>query len=367
VAKEQPVPDFRPFEYMTWSKSAPPGARYVMRVSGLPPPEWLRSLPTPPWEVWSGPSKALLEQFAAQVTAMLGVPDRALAPAGGASAAIFLALAACAARGRPVIVEQPAYRAMERVVQFLGAAPVRLERHHEGGWRLDPERLDALLAETGAPAVAITDPHNPTGVSTDDATRAAIGRVVERRGAVLVVDETFAQFRGPERPPAWASLSERILSLGSLTKGWGLASLRAGWVIGAPALVARCTQLFDLLDVNPPSATLALALAALDHAEALDQRAQAASERVREVFAGARWPAGSMVLPDDGIIGFLRLPDGWTSERAAAELRALDGVQTVPGHFFGCDGYLRVGFAPELTDGAEGCRLIAARLKEKTS
>jgi aspartate/methionine/tyrosine aminotransferase len=356
------VAAFRPFEYMAWAKSLPPGARYAMHVSGLPPPDPLPALATPGWEVWTAPSRDLLQRFAARLTAMLGVPQRACAPAAGASEAIFLALAACAERGRPLIVEQPAYRAMERVAQFLGAAPVRLERREDDGWRLDPERLDALLAETGAPAAGITDPHNPTGVSADDATRAAVCRVVERRGAVLVVDETFAQFRGADRAPAWTSLSERVLSLGSLTKAWGLAPLRAGWVVGAPSLVERCRQLFDLLDVNPPTATLALALAALDHAETLDRRARAASALVRDVFAGACRPPGSMVLPDDGIIGFLRLPPGWTSEHAAAELRALDGVQTAPGHFFGCDDHLRIGFAPEMTAGAEGCRLIAARL-----
>lgn len=353
---------FRPFEYMAWSKAIAPGARYAMHVSGLPPPDPPPALPAPAWEVWTAPPKALLERFAGRVTAMVGAPHRALCPAAGASEAIFLALAACAEPGRPLIVEQPAYRAMERVAEFLGALPVRIERRETDAWRLDPDRLDALLAQTHAPVVGLTDPHNPTGVSLDGPTRAALCQVVERHGAYLVVDETFAQFRGPHRPPTWAASSDRVLSLGSLTKAWGLASLRIGWVIGAPPLVARCAQIFDLLGVNPPSATLALALAALDDADRLDRRAQDAAARVRSAFARTPWPCAAPVLPDGGIIGFVKLPPGWTSESAAAMLRHNDGIQTVPGHFFGRDDHLRVGFAPETTDGEEGCRLIAARL-----
>ncbi len=69
-----------------------------------------------------------------------------------------------------------------------------------------------------------------------------------------------------------------------------------------------------------------------------------------------------MAPPEDCIVGFLRLPGGWTSESAAGELRELDDVQVVPGHFFGYDDHIRIGFDPEATDGAEGWRMIPARL-----
>jgi aspartate/methionine/tyrosine aminotransferase len=280
----------------------------------------------------------------------------------GASDAIFTALAGLVERGRPVVVELPAYAAMERCVQMLGGAPVHVERLEADGWRLDPERLDACLAESGARLVGITDPHNPTGVSLDATTRAAIVEVIERHGAVLVVDEIFAPFRGPRRPPAWAASSDRVLTLGSLTKGWGLSALRTGWVLGAPALVARSRQVFDLLGVNPPTATLALAKAALEHAPTLDDRAHRASCRVNDIFAATDWGDASMAPPQDGIIGFLRLPPGCTSEAAVSALREKDGVQAVPGHFFGHDTHLRIGFDPATIDGAAGCRLISVRV-----
>lgn len=357
---------FRPFEYMAWAKAVAPGAPFPMHISGLPaPPAALLPPPTLGWEESLAPCGPLLAELTEQVTRYLAAPACALVCAAGASEAIFLALAPYVERGTPVLVEQPAYRAMERVTEFLGGVPVRVERHESEHWRLDPERLDAALAHTRARVVAITDPHNPTGTSLDPATRAALIEVIERRGALLVVDEIFAPFRGPDRPPAWAAYSDRVLTLGSLTKGWGLASLRVGWVLGAPSTLASCRQVFDLLGVNPPSATLALAARAFTVAPALDAHARAASEHARAVVAATDWGAASSAPADDGLICFLRLPDGWCSEAAATALRALDGVQVVPGHFFGSDAHLRIGFAPGAGfDPAEGCRRIAARLND---
>lgn len=355
---------FQPFEYMAWSKRVAPGAGFPMHVSGLSAPGLDLAQTTPAWCDWTGPVGPVRAAFVSRQTARLRMPEAAMVVVGGASEAIFVAMAPFVERDLPVIVEDPAYRAMERVAQFLGGAPLRWERTEADRWQPDPERLDALLATSGARLVAITDPHNPTGVAIDAERRAAIIAAVERHGAVLVVDELFAPFRGGEQPPAWAAASERVLSLGSLTKGWGLASLRTGWVMGPPALVARCNQVFDLLDVNPPTGTLALALRALDDADARDARARAASTHARATFAAEAWGPASMVLPDSGIIGFLRLPAGWTSDVAAETLRGRDSVQVVPGHFFGSDHHLRVGI-PGGFDGGEGCRRIAARLRER--
>ena len=51
---------------------------------------------------------------------------------------------------------------------------------------------------------------------------------------------------------------------------------------------------------------------------------------------------------------------------AVAALRAEEGVQAVPGHYFGGEGYLRIGFDSETTDGAEACARIAAWLRRAT-
>ncbi len=361
-----PPRPFHPFEYMAWAKAVPAGARFPLHGSGMPAPHPDTCIPFPTLTLaeWTGPVAPLREAFVERLTQLLQAPGRAAVLTAGASEALFLALGPLVQPGAPVLLEEPAYRAMERVVQFLGGRPVHLQRAEAQGWQLDPQQLDALLARTGARLVGLTDPHNPTGVAAAPATRRAVVEVIERRGALLVVDEIFAAFREGGQAPAWAALSERVLSVGSLTKGWGLGALRLGWVLGAPPLVRRCEQLFDLLGVIPPTGTVRLGLAALEAAALLDARAAAAAARARAVFAATDWHPAALVVPNAGLIAFLRLPSGWRAEQAATVLRAQDGVQVVPGHFFGSDRHLRIGLPPLDFDPSEGCRLVAERLRQ---
>jgi len=353
---------FRSFEYMAWSKAVPPGSRFPLHVSGLSAPAI--SIDALLWQDCLAPERETQAALLDDLRRYLGISGCDGLIVSGASEAAFVALAAHVARGAPVIVEQPAYAAFARSAQFVGGVPVTLERRATEGWRLEPALLDRLLVASGARVVAITDPHNPTGISLDGDTRRALIEVVERRGAVLIVDEIFAPFRGAGRSPAWAATSNRVLSLGSLTKAWGLAPLRTGWVIGDAALLRPCKQVFDLLGVNPPSATMALARRALQQTGTLDARALRASCRVNEILTTAPWAGERLVPPHHGVIGFLRLPEGWDSEAAACVLRRLDDVQVVPGRFFGRDDHIRIGFDPETTDGARACRLVAARLEQ---
>jgi aspartate/methionine/tyrosine aminotransferase len=346
---------------MAWSKAVTPGARYRMQVSGIGPPRSL-DLPPPAREVWAGPEGELQAATIESLRTYLGIPRADGLLVSGASEATVVALAAHLARGDTALVETPAYAAFERCAQFAGANVVPLERREEDGWQPEPERLDRSLAESRASLVALTDPHNPTGVSIDGERRRALVEVIERRSALLVVDEIFAPFRGPGRSPAWASISERVLSLGSLTKAWGLSALRTGWVMGVPSLIGPCRSLYDLMGVNPPAATSWLAREALGAAAALDARALEASLRAHAAYAGVDWGEAGGIRAGDGIIVFLRLPAGWRSEAAARVLRAEDDVQLAPGHFFGRDDYLRIGFDPEVTDGGAACRRIAVRL-----
>ncbi len=353
---------FRPFEYMHWAKHVAPGAPFPMHVSGLPAPAPLPfAVDLSSRRVFEPPAAAR-EAFTERLLPYIGALGSALLPVSGASEGVFVALAALVERGSAVLVEQPAYRAMERVVQFLGGVPVRVPRVEDDGWRLDPAHVTAALRESGAGVLAITDPHNPTGASISLPERAALIAAVERAGAFLVVDEIFAPFRGAGAAPAWAAQSKRVLSIGSLTKGWGLSALRCGWVAGAPDLVHRGAAVFDLLGVNAPPATLYLAASALGHAAELDARACAAAAALRAALAATDWGAAELTPPDTGITAFLQLPAGLSSGAVATSLREQDGVQVVPGHFFGSDRHLRIGGVAEGCDLTEGCRRIAARL-----
>lgn len=351
----------RPFEYLHWARAVPAGAAFPMHTSGMPPFDASELPVTPAAVELLAPPNAVRERLKQCLLDHWGRPNLSILFTTGASEATFVALAVVVAAGAGVAVEETGYRAMERACEFLGGRPVAVPRHEHDSWELDPERVAAVMRQARATVLAITDPHNPTGNAIDVERRARIIDAVEGQGGFIVVDEIFAPFRGDQQQP-WAAQSKRVLSVGSFTKGWGLGNLRLGWLAAHPDLIARAEDVFTMLGVNPPTPSLALAAATLPLAGRLDARAHAAHLYVRRLFAAEPSIAGSMVLPQSGLTGFLRLPPELGSERAALLLREHDSVQTVPGHFFGADGYLRVGFAGDDVDWAEGLRRIAARV-----
>ncbi|WP_245990497.1 Rv2231c family pyridoxal phosphate-dependent protein CobC [Corynebacterium pseudopelargi] len=98
---------------------------------------------------------------------------------------------------------------------------------------LDPP-FDQLWAPDAADMVIVGNPTNPTGVLHDVSSLRAPGRI-------LVVDEAFLDVVGEQYSMIPAQLDD-VLCLRSLTKTWGIAGLRIGYVAGDPALLDRLRQ-----------------------------------------------------------------------------------------------------------------------------
>ncbi len=226
-----------------------------------------------------------------------GVPEAEMQPVLGTSLGLFLASAALLRPGEPCLVEAPAYEPLRRAPEAVGARLVRFPRRPEAGWALEPEEV-LRRWEPGTRLVVVSDLHNPTGREAGDAALAALAREVEARGAHLLVDEVYRDFR-PGPVGTARSLGGAVVTVSSLTKVYGLGSLRAGWVTGPEPVLARIRRILKVLQVVDPAPTLPFVLRALDRADSLRERAlmRASSswDRVRD-WAGDR-PAPRIVPP----------------------------------------------------------------------
>src|SRR4051812_48708280 len=137
-------------------------------------------------------------------------------PAGGTSGANFLVYAALLEPGDEILVERPGYDPLLGAARMFGARTVRFERRFEDGFALDPDRVrQAMTPRTKA--IVITTPHNPTGVAADAAALDEIGRIAERAGAHVVVDEVYKDVTGDSSPTA-ANRGDVFITTSSLTK-----------------------------------------------------------------------------------------------------------------------------------------------------
>lgn len=152
--------------------------------------------------------------------------ERVLPTAGGAEA---FTLVARAFRPRRPVVVHPQFTEPEAALLAAGHRPERLLLSPGDGFVLHHDQVP-----DDADLVMIGNPTNPTSVLHPVATL----RALARPGRILVVDEAFMDAVPGERESLLAADLPGVLVLRSLTKTWGLAGLRAGYVVGDPELVA---------------------------------------------------------------------------------------------------------------------------------
>ncbi|MFI7095602.1 Rv2231c family pyridoxal phosphate-dependent protein CobC [Streptomyces lydicus] len=252
-----------------------------------------------------------------------GLPaERVLLTSGAAEAFVLLARAVRAVR--PVVVH-PQFTEPEAALRDAGHDVGRLLLTERDGFRLDPGAVP-----DDADLVVVGNPTNPTSVLHPAATLARLARP----GRTLVVDEAFMDAVPGERE----SLAGRtdlpgLVVLRSLTKTWGLAGLRIGYVLAAPETVAALERAQPLWPVSSPALAAAEACsgpAAL--AEAAAAAEQIAADRAHLLARLAGFRQIRVAGPAAGPFVLVRLP-GAAGVRAGLRARgfAVRRGDTFPG------------------------------------
>ncbi|MCM3821185.1 Rv2231c family pyridoxal phosphate-dependent protein CobC [Streptomyces sp. DR3-1] len=212
--------------------------------TGTPPP-WLRQRIAASLEGLAAYPDGRTARAA--VAARHGVaPERVLLTSGAAEA--FVLLARALPVRRPVVVH-PQFTEPEAALRDGGHRVERVLLREADGFCLD---ADAVPDE--ADLVVVGNPTNPTSVLHPARELARLARP----GRVLVVDEAFMDAVPGERE-ALAGRTDLpgLVVLRSLTKTWGLAGLRIGYVLAEPALITRLTSAQPLWPVSTPALTAA--------------------------------------------------------------------------------------------------------------
>lgn len=149
----------------------------------------------------------------------------------GAEEAIFNFMNVALSSGDHVIVHAPCYQSLAQVARSIGADVSEWLGDPGHGWELDLDVLKRLLTPRTR-VVVVNFPHNPTGFLPGPDFIQELSELSEKHGFMIFSDEVY---RGLEedpadRLPAAADINDRAVSLGVMSKTFGLAGLRIGWV-----------------------------------------------------------------------------------------------------------------------------------------
>ena len=283
----------------------------------------------------------LREAIAGRYRDIYGVeldPEREVAVVPGTKTAI-VELALCVAqRGDRILLPDPCYPDYYSGVALAGAELGLLPLDPANGFAPD------LDAAPDAAAVYLNYPTNPCAVCAPPGVFTAAVAYAQRTGAVIVHDAAYADLvfdgREPESFLATAGAKEVGVEMWTMSKSYGMAGWRIGFVVGNTEIVERINQLNDHSRCGIYMPMQEAAIAALEGPERFVEERCATYEQRRDTLLAA--------LPEPPICEgtfyvWLRLPDALDVHRLLAET----GVALAPGEGFGpsAAGWARVSLA----------------------
>lgn len=282
----------------------------------------------------------------------------------GAEEAIFIFMNISLAPGDHVVVQSPCYQSLYEVARALGCQVTPWEMKEENGWEPDIETLKKIIGRNTR-AIVINSPHNPTGCLISGEKLASIAELARSRDILLFSDEVyrFLEYDQSDRHPAACDIYENAVSLGVMSKAFGLAGLRIGWVATKNSEIYKKMAAFkDYTTICSSAPGEFLAALALKNRDYLVRRNLDIIEknlavldqffhRHRDLFSWTRPKAGPVAFP--GIcqdIGADVFCSGLVRDR---------GVLLLPGTCFDCGNKnFRIGFGrkdlPECVEKLEG-------------
>jgi aspartate/methionine/tyrosine aminotransferase len=256
-------------------------------------------------------------------------------------------------RGAEIVVMLPNYMQIWGLAKTFGAKvkPFRLHTHNDE-WVPDLRALRKAVSKRTR-LIAVCNPNNPTGAILREEETDEICEVAKKTGAWILSDEVYqgAELDGKTTPSFWGKYGKVIVTNG-LSKAYGLAGLRIGWLATTKDLTNKLWSYHDYTTIAQSALSDYMARRALEP----DMRRKILS-RTRGIlqtnlpiikeWLGRHKDNFSFVPPLAGAIAYIKYNLKINSTHLAERLVKEKSTLIVPGDQFGMDGYLRIGYGSQ--------------------
>jgi capreomycidine synthase len=285
-----------------------------------------------------------------------GKAERVMAT-NGSSEAIYLIMHSLLEPGDEVVVLDPAYQQLFSLAESIGCKLKHWRLRFENSFRPDLSEARHLIGpETRM--IVVNFPHNPTGASLTPVEQDELIELAAGAGAYLVWDAAFAEltYGGPVLPDP-GERYDRSITLGTLSKAYGLPGLRVGWCLAGPEVLERLVRLRDYTTLALSPLVEHVATRAIENGDLLLQPRLAQARHNLELllsWANRHREFVSIARPQGGVSVFMRVHGVADIEDFCRQLADESSVLLVPGTSFGQPNHVRLGFGcstGELTEG----------------
>lgn len=287
----------------------------------------------------------------------------------GAIEANFLLFNALLERSDHVVAVSPAYQQLHSVPRALGAKVDLWSAVNEDGFAYDLDVLESLVRDD-TKLIVINTPHNPTGAMLDHAQLDRVVEIADRVGAWVLSDEAYRWLEipgGESLPAPLHDRFERAISVGTVSKPFGVPGLRIGWFVANEEIAQKAWGIRDYVSLSPAKLSDRVTQTIITERSAIFERN---TKIIAENMATAiDWFAENQDLvswtpPRGGLLAMLRYNLDIPSKELADRLAGEKGVMLAPGSAFGIEHHLRIGIGQRPDIFREGLRRTAELLRE---
>lgn len=268
----------------------------------------------------------------------------------GAEEGIYCTMRVLIEPGDHVIVIDPCYQSLSTLPKTFGGEITAIQLKPENQWRLDLEEVKKAF-QSNTKLLVLNYPHNPTGAVLEKKVLEELIELARKNGAYIFCDEVYRYLEVDEtdRMPSIADAYERGISLNVMTKSFGLAGLRIGWLGTRDANFLKevsSYKLYTSICNSAPSEILAIiALRAKEQILKRNRDIILSNLQILDEFMKRNQKHLSWVRPQSGTMAILKLLFHVSIENFAEDLARTEGILIMPGSVFDLPGnFFRIGF-----------------------
>ncbi|MDB5227268.1 MAG: aspartate aminotransferase [Bacteroidota bacterium] len=289
-----------------------------------------------------------------------------------AATALFIVSTIMLNKDDHLIVLRPNYATNIETPKAIGCDISYIDLSFENEFQFDIQQIkDAIQPQTKL--ISITSPHNPTGIIFKDELIKEIISIAEEKNIFVLVDETYRYLNfQTELIPYYASFSDHVISVCSLSKAFGVPGIRVGWLI--------CKHRKLQIDLLAAKEQIIITNSVIDEEIALhilknaQQFLSPSHQHIQQNFSVLKnWMENEQkyfewIEPKAGVVCFPRIKKQFAIDTAKFYAVLYEKYKTLvgAGHWFEQDDrYMRIGFGyPNEEELQQGLRNLANCIKE---